>query len=300
MVKFISTAFCFLIIVSGYAVVPEERISEFRKLINDFKLVDGPRTEENYFSKWIMNLNSDEKEALIPIVRQHRDRPGSVTREDWNGLLAYLGDEVAVKMNIDNSRNHGAMLEVARAASGQVPVYLEPELFIQEVHKPGGGSWVMEESFSIAMYLLDYLEYNKNYPRAVRQWAARTVNTYDEAGDPDPTAIRRVTRDWYRANEKFIRAKAYEQVKVGEELPPKPDHMMADSLPPPLPSVLPRHENSAASRPGRDQGTNPPGGAPASEAGQKSFGWNGAIAVSIFVLVVVAVIFKNFRRQRKQ
>lgn len=290
---------CHCLLNHSYAGVSVDKLKEFQRQIDAFHLTDG-RTPEQYYAKWIMDLSPEERAALLPIVRKERDSVHPLMpamREEWNGLLAYLGDEEAMKMNIEDWRNHGAHFEVARAESGQLPLFLEPELFIQEAHKPGMGLR-MRESFSVALLLLDYLAYNQNYPPAVRAWAARTESSFDYYRSDDPTPIRRVTRDWYRANEKLIRAKAYDQIKAGEELPPGRKPLLADGPPPSLPVILPP-DNNATQRQDRPIRPNPAVAAPPSESDRKPVRKYIAVAVSITILLAIAIFFQGRLCRRK-
>lgn len=205
-----------------YGKVTDERKEELRQLVKSGNLADGSRTEQQYYARWIMSLSTEERAALIPIVQQHRDkihRSLAEWREEWNGLLAYLGDDEAMKANIDYWRRvmPTGSLTVIRAESGQLPIYLEPEIFLEEVHQGYGDTNAVSTSFMVASFVLGYLQYNRHYPQEVRDWAGRTHKS--RQGFEDPTPMRNVTRAWYRANEAFIRAKQYDKVKLGEELP---------------------------------------------------------------------------------
>ena len=114
----------------SHAEVPAEKLKEFQRQIDAFNLWNGNFMEESFFAKWITDLTSEERAALIPMVQMHRDsvdRRMPDLREDWNGLLGYLGDEEAMRMSIDNWRKYRTPPQVANAESGQLPLFLEPD-----------------------------------------------------------------------------------------------------------------------------------------------------------------------------
>ena len=293
-------SFCASLVYSANAEVTEERKEEFRKLMQNYILTFGGRTESQYYGRWITELNTEERAALIPIVREHRDKVDSrmpALREDWNGVLAYLGDEEAMKENIEHWRNRpdeGFDLEVMRAESGQLPLYLEPELFINETHVAinNDAGYRVEKSFGIALGILDYLKYNKHYSQDVRDWASRTKRAWDHREDPTP--LRRVTRDWYRANEAFIRAKEYDKVRPGEDLPPLPSTLngVGLSIPPQPITDNMRHQDTAPTPKPRII-LKPTAAQPAVEPESHS-SVNYALLVALFsLLTALAIIFRH-------
>jgi len=211
--------------------IAESRKMEILKEVEADHLSDGSTSQENPFAAWIMDLTKEEKQWMIPTARKRRDHwdaeakavPefGVAYRDDWNGLLAYLGDEDALRALIDRMRQSGGGLQVDHAASGRVPVYLENELFLEETFEwLGTDAPQVKQSFGIAASIVGYLHFNKNYPQEVREWAGRTERNAKET--QDWTLLRSVVRKWYRANEAFIRAEQYDDAKPGEEIPPLP------------------------------------------------------------------------------
>ena len=241
MKKAIYTFICTLaMLLLASAEVPDVRKEELRQLFKSRNLTDGNRTEQHFYADWILRLSAEERAFLIPIVQQQRTEAlafGERDQQHWNGLLAFLGDEEAMVANIEFWRGTGGDFEVSRAESGQLPLYLEPELFLQEdaVEMASDTGVHFGKSFGIVKTLLDYVHYNKHYPQDVREWAGRTWKRHE--GFMDPTPLRKVTREWYRANEAFIRAKQYDKVKLGEELPPLPRVLEEAGLTVPPPAI---------------------------------------------------------------
>lgn len=282
-----------VLIFHASADVTDERREELRQRVENGELTDGFRTEQQYYAKWIMGLTIEERSALIPIVRQYRNHipvsdPGS--RADWNGLLAYLGDEAAMISNIEEWRRSGMYrLEVERAESGQLPIFLEPELFLEEPHNGFGDTNALSKSFFAASVVLGYLHYNKHYSEDVRDWAGRTEHNRSERGDATP--MRKVVRDWYRANERFIRANRYDKVKPGEELPPHHDYLEATgnggTPVMPAPGRMQSRNNGATENP-----------VPIAYELETTTKLRNifVILASVFVMIVIAIIYFRNRR----
>ncbi len=97
--------------------VAESRKKEILKEVEADHLSDGSTSDENPFAAWIMDLTKEEKQWMIPHARKQRDHwdavekefrgMGAGFREDWNGLLAYLGDDDALRALIDGMRQSG-------------------------------------------------------------------------------------------------------------------------------------------------------------------------------------------------
>ena len=281
------------------AEVPEARLNEMQALIKSNKVYDGNQSEQQPFSKWIMELNAEERAALIPVVRKFADKGppyGEADKQEWYGLLAYLGDEQAMIANIDYWRRAmpTGSLTVERAESGQLPLYVEPELFREEIYE--GYANPATPSFLVADFILYYLHYNKYYPQEVRDWAGRTINNrVDNHRDTaDLTPIRRVVREWYRANEAFIRAKQYDKVKAGEELPPRPSLLKESGLSenPPLPAI--------SRRQGRDIAPTPMPASSTTEPERKPTANYAIYATVAAILGVIALFFRKRLLRRKR
>jgi hypothetical protein len=216
------------------AEISEASKQEIAKHVESGDYSGGARSEQQPFAVWIMAMTPEEKLWAIPLARKKRDfydreeatyRQGASTREEWNGVLAYLGDDEALKAHVEYwKRNpYGVLIAVKRAASGKLPLYYADELFLDETFEVlGTDAPSVKISFQVASLIVGYLHYNRHYPQEVRDWAGRTDR--NRAGVmQDMTTFRNVIRQWYRANEAFIRAEQYDKVIPGEELPPRPD-----------------------------------------------------------------------------
>jgi len=270
--------------------VTEDKLAEFKERVENRDLFDENSSDQRPYARWIMALSEAERAALIPIVQAHRDTRDLDSRDEWNGLLAYLGDEEAARLNIENWRSTwGHRLEVQYAETGQVPVFLEPELLRDEKfirpNFPG------TPSFDAAVFLLYYLPYNKHYPQDVRDWAARAQRNMNLREDWTP--VRKVVRDWYQANEAFIRAKQYDKVKAGEELPPRPSLLKESGLPesPPPPVI-----NTMQ---GRDVAPPQPPASSAPEPERKASG-NYVLFAAISAVLAAIILFTGIRLARKK
>ena len=139
------------------AEITQARMNELQALVKAADIHGGNSSEQQPYANWIMELSAEERTALIPILQQRRDKiDPSVPawRENWNGLLAYLGDEEAMIANIENWIRWGFPLEVKHAESGQLPIYFEQELFRDEVYQGFGNPTT--RSFGISEFILDY------------------------------------------------------------------------------------------------------------------------------------------------
>jgi hypothetical protein len=296
-IRFLLFSACYLVLFGTpiLAELTETRKNELEALVKIGDMHGGNESDQQPFSDWVLRLSGEERAWLIPIARQHREQihPSmQELRENWNGLLAYLGDDEAMKMNIENWRNSfGARLEVNRAESGQLPLYFEPELFQEEVYN--GPYNRATPSFGVAEIILDYLHYNKHYPQEVRDWAGRTFRNGVEVGDKTP--MRKVVRTWYRANEALIRAKQYDKVKSGEELPPRPALLEEAGLNAKLQF---RHSSGT-----KDRDTAPvlkaTAGPTVSETERKPAGNYVILAAVTAVLAIVIFFFRNRLTQKK-
>ena len=295
--------FCYFCLLPSFASaeVTERKKAELERLVHSGKIRDASGTEEQYYAKWISELNTEERAALVPIVRELRDKiPNNQERDkqQWNGLLAHLGDEEALKINIENWRQFGYDLEVMFAESGQLPLYLETELFTEAVHDGFGDTNSIGKFFGAAESILYYLKHNQYYPRDVREWAGRTLESRANRGDPTP--MRRVVRGWYRCNEGFIRTKQYGRVKPGEELPPQPGAMKFTG-PPPVPP-LPLLEDRPYQPPHTPKPVSTPivaSPSPISEPESKPSG-NYALFAAVAAFVAASFLFLRNRLTRKK
>jgi len=203
-------------------VVSAERLAELEGNVRNGIVTDGSRTAHRWFAKWITDLTDEERATVIPIIQRHRDQIDEVWRtqiDEWDGVLGYLGSEEAVGHNISRWREFKmpGQLTVVRAATGRLPIYLEPELFLEEAHEWLGDAFQVKTSFMVTSVLLDYLHYNKHYSQEVRDWAGRSGRIMQKLDDLTPA--RTVVRGWFRANEAFIRAGRFENIVPGDELP---------------------------------------------------------------------------------
>jgi len=302
----ILSAFCLAFFcIPVLAEITEARLNEFRELLDTQRRYYGDGSEEQPYAKWVMSLNAEERAALIIIAKERRDKidPRMVGSKDtWNGLLAYLGDEEAMKANIENWRRVGSetTLEVMFAESGQLPLYFEPELFREG--DPGvifsGDTFGMGQSFATAEFILRYLKHNQHYPQEVRDWADRTIKSRADHGDPTP--MQRAVRRWYRSNEGFIRTKQYGRVKPGEELPPQPGAIKVKGPPPVPPLPIPED------RPPQPAPTPPPASPPVAalppsipEPESKATG-NYAIYAAVAAVLAAIILFAGIRLARKK
>ncbi len=214
-----------------YGAEMRAEISEARKreIMNDVEAGDyiGDSTSESQpFAPWIMSLSSEERRWVIPFARKKRDEwtDSIVFREAWNGVLAYLGDDDALRAHVAYSKanEYRQIITVQHAASGQVPLYFADGLFVEEPAEwTDSDGPMVPRSVRIASFILGYLHYNKHYSQEVRDWAGRTERNHPPLGE-DLSQYREVVRKWYRANEAYIRSEEYEKVMPGEELPPMP------------------------------------------------------------------------------
>jgi len=285
------------LLVSATAEVSEERKEEFQKLIHNYGATFGGRSEQHFYRDWLFQLSAEERAALIPVVQQQRNEAlvfGEQNQQQWNGLLAFLGDEQAMVANIEYWKGTERDWQAGRAESGQLPLYFESELFLQEEHVANWSDTGMHyrKSFLAATIVLDYLHYNKHYPQEVREWAGRTEKRVE--GNMDPTLLRKVTREWYHANEGFIRAKQYDKVKPGEELPPLPRVLAEAGLGVPPTAVRKEMQDQTATT---KSGVVPPPAEPESHSFMNYF----IFAIAAAVFATLAFLCRNrFRKPIKQ
>src|SRR6266446_5488587 len=75
--------------------ISQPRKEEILKQVEAGDFSGDPRSEGQPFAAWIMSLTPEERKWIIPFARKKRDERNADgmwgLREEWNGLLAYLG-----------------------------------------------------------------------------------------------------------------------------------------------------------------------------------------------------------------
>lgn len=178
----------------------------------------GQKTPYFPYLPWLMALNPEERAALIPGVKNLRDRPqerGGL--ETWNNLLIFLGDEALLEKALSADQTWIDGLEYYPGS--RLPLLIEKDLLNPDKHVLIQSDMVMPtKSFQASGRLLQYLGHNKNYSAEVREWAHWTLDN-EEEGVNGARERRRISRDWLLKNRELMLANKFADVKPGERLP---------------------------------------------------------------------------------